>query len=389
MITLVTLEFVQIIYLIQDIAIILAIGGIILAIFNKIKQPPVIAYLIAGILLSPNTFPLQILKEKEFLFMISFIGIIFLMFTIGVEFPIARIRKYTGIIFITTLIEIFFTIIVLYFISKNIFGWNIYDSFFIALSLSISSTVIIGKVLYDYKLIKEEFALIMFGILIIEDIIAAIMITILENLFLIEFTFIDFASRLVMIALFIGLIILGGGYLIPKIIDKIGKENKEMLLAACSALVFGISYIGSLFNINPLTGAFLVGIAIAASKIRNFVNEIIMPIRDLFSIFFFISIGTFINIKIIPNFIYETLLLGGILIGIKFLSITYPLIAFKYKKRIAIKSGLGIAQPGEFSLIIAFLGINFGLINPFILYIVILVTIITSFITPFLIIFKK
>ncbi len=377
-------------FFIQDFAIIMIVAAIMLVITFKLKQPMVIGYLAAGMIIGPYTPPFSLIHDINTLNVFTELGIIMLLFVIGIEFPIAKLKSVGKITIITAVIESVGTMLMTTFIAQNL-GFSLSDSLFLGLAMSITSTVVTMKILEDLGIIRERSSVLILGILIIEDIIAVSMLAVLQSTLYTTASGDAIISQIsisiiIAISFILSILVLGSKFL-PNIIDKISKTNDyALLLIVILGLAFGLSFVAKILGLSVVIGAFLAGVIVAESKSATIAKVITIPLRDIFSALFFISIGALVDISLVPQFILPALILIGISFVSKFSIIFVIIMKSKFGINTAIKTGLGIAASrGEMSLVIAKGGQDVNAISGSILPILSVVTIITAFAAPYII----
>ena len=380
-------------FMVQDIAVIMIVAAIMLAITYKLKQPMVIGYIIAGMIIGPFTLPFSLVKSPETLNLFAELGIIMLLFVTGTEFPIAKLRSVGRISIATALAESLGTLVIVFFIAQYL-GFSFYDSLFLALALSVTSTVITIRILEDVGLIRDKSSTLILGILIVEDIIAITGLGILQSVAAAgssnsgsSISLLNIAITLGTVGGFIGGIIVIGSKFIPKLIDKAGRTNDyALLLITILGLAFGLSFLANRLGMSVVIGAFLAGVLVAESKSAAVARIITIPLRDMFAALFFISIGALMNISLLPLFIVPAIILILTSFSSKLLIVTGILTRARYDNITALRAGLGIsATKGELSLVVAKGGQDVGAISQSILPILGVITIVTTFIGPFII----
>ncbi|HXV46079.1 MAG TPA: cation:proton antiporter [Nitrososphaera sp.] len=373
---------------VQDIAIIMVVAAIMLAITYKLKQPMVIGYIIAGMIIGPYTPPFSFIQSFETLNLFAELGIIMLLFVTGTEFPIAKLRSVGRVSIFTALAESLGTLLIVFFIAQNL-GFSFNDSIFLALALSITSTVITIRILEDVGLIRDKSSTLILGMLIVEDIIAISALGVMQSFVASggSLSLLNIAITLGIVGGFIGGIIIVGSKAVPRVIDRAGKTNDyALLLITILALAFGLSFLANGLGMSVVIGAFLAGVLVAESKSAAVARIITIPLRDMFAALFFISIGALMNISLLPAFMVPAMILILTSFASKFLIVTGILVRFKYDNTTALRAGLGMAATkGELSLVIAKGGQDVGAITPLILPLLGVVTIATTFIGPFII----
>jgi CPA2 family monovalent cation:H+ antiporter-2 len=376
-------------FLIQDFAVIMIVAAIMLVITQRLKQPMVIGYLLAGMIIGPYTPPFSLIHNVNSLNTFAELGIIMLLFVIGTEFPIAKLRSVGRISLMVALPETIVTLLLVYFVAQTL-GFSFFDSLFLALAMSVTSTVITIRVLEEIGLIKDKSTVLILGISIVEDIIAITMLGIFQSIAAHEgnVSVVQVSISLGIVIAFIGSILFLGSRYIPAIIDKISKtQDYALILIVILGLAFGLSFAAKELGLSVATGAFLAGVLVAESKSANVARVITTPLRDMFAAIFFISIGALINISQVPLLIVPAMLLILTSFASKFLIITSILTASKrYDGTTAIRTGLGMASArGELSLIVAKAGQDVGAITPSVFPLLGIVTIVTAFMTSYII----
>ncbi|MFL6330722.1 MAG: cation:proton antiporter [Nitrososphaeraceae archaeon] len=392
--------------IVQDFAVIMIIAAVMLIITHKLRQPMVIGYIVAGMIIGPYTPPFSLISSIQTVNVLSELGIIMLLFVIGTEFPIAKLKSVSKISIIVALPESMGTLLIVFFISQTL-GFSFFDSMFLALAMSITSTVVTIRILEELDIIRDRSSTIILGVLIIEDIIAISALAVLQSVAVTttgnstnvdgfigdggqggEIPILKIAISLAIVGAFMGSILVLGSRFIPTILDIVGKTNDyELLLIVILGLAFGLSFAAKLLGLSVVIGAFLAGVLVAESKSAAVVRVLTIPLRDVFSAIFFISIGALMNISLIPSFIIPAMILILTSFASKFLIITGILII---KSRIdsttALRTGLGLsASKGEMSLIIAKGGQDVGAITSSVLPILGVVTIVTTLIAPYIV----
>jgi CPA2 family monovalent cation:H+ antiporter-2 len=384
-------------FFVQDFAIIMIVAAIVLLVTYKLKQPMVIGYILVGIIIGPHTPPFSYITDIETINAIAELGIIMLLFVIGTEFPIAKLRSVGKISAIVAVSETLGTLVISFFVAQTL-NFSYYDSLFIALAMSITSTVITIRVLQELDMVNDKSTTLLLGISIVEDILAITILGILQSVAIQdiggeggEVNILTIAVALVIVGLFIGGILIFGSRYITPLIDKIGNtHNFALFLLSILGLGFGLAVSAQLLGLSTATGAFLAGVLVAESKSASLARVITVPLRDLFAAVFFISIGMLMEISAIGSFVVPGLILIITSFVSKLFIVTGILIKAKYSNITALRTGLGMSMAkGELSLVIVKTGYDSGIITSFLLPLVGVVTMITTFITPYVIKFGK
>ncbi|HEU4481896.1 MAG TPA: cation:proton antiporter [Nitrososphaeraceae archaeon] len=381
---------------VQDFAIIMIVAAIVLLVTYKLKQPMVIGYILVGIIIGPHTPPFSYITDLETINAIAELGIIMLLFVIGTEFPIAKLRSVGQISAIVALSETLGTLIISFVVAQTL-NFSYYDSLFIALAMSITSTVITIRVFQELNMVNDQSTTLLLGISIVEDIVAITILGILQSVAIQdisgggEVNILTIAVSLVIVGLFIGGILIFGSRYITPLIDKIGKTNNfALFLLSILGIGFGLSVSAQLLGLSTATGAFLAGVLVAESKGASLARVITVPLRDLFAAVFFISVGMLMEISAIGFFIVPALILVITSFVSKLFIVTGILIKAKYSNITALRAGLGMSMAkGELSLVVVKTGYDSGIITSFLLPLVGVAAMITTFITPYVIKFGK
>jgi CPA2 family monovalent cation:H+ antiporter-2 len=379
------------------------LAAIVTLAFFKIRQPLIIGYLFAGMLIGPlsplwtSILPqngssgpaagIGILSDISALNLFADIGVILLLFVIGIEFPFAKIRSIGKVAVGAGTLGLFVTLGVV-FLAASALGLNFMDSLFIAAALSISSTAIIVKILQDSGKIKKESSILILGILIVEDVIAVILIASLESVALAGTVSIE---SVVLVAVVAGGLIVGtftiGRRVIPPLIDKVaGAQNREILLLSVLGVCFGYALLANVVGLSVAIGAFLAGVLVAESKSSEVSKILSSPIKDMFVAIFFVSVGALMDVTQLEDYIFIAIALIAVTIAMKFGGNLLGTTAFRMGKGKSLRSAFALSAPrGEFSIVIVKVGVDMGVVSAFLFPLIGLITIITAFISPFLI----
>ena len=389
---------------ITDLAFIMIIGAIITLAFFKIKQPLIIGYLFAGMLIGPLS-PLWswilpeggpptdvinsvgILSDISALNLFAEIGVILLLFVIGIEFPYAKIKSIGRVAIGVGTIGLFSTLGALFYTASAL-GLGFMDALFIAAALSISSTAIIVKILEDTGKIRKESSILILGILIVEDVIAVILISTLQSVALVGTISIESVVVVVLVAagLIIGTFTIGIR-VIPPLIDRVASaEHREILLLSVLGLCFGYALLANIVGLSVAIGAFLAGVLVADSKSAEVAKLLSSPIKDMFVAIFFISVGALMDVSQLENYMFIAIALIAVAIGMKFGGNMLGNLIFRQKRVKSLRSAFTLAAPrGEFSIVIIKTGVDIGAVSAFLFPLVGIISIITAFISPFLV----
>lgn len=389
---------------VTDLAFIMIIGAIVTLAFFKIKQPLIIGYLFAGMLIGPLS-PLWswilpdggpssnivggvgILSDIDALNLFAEIGVILLLFVIGIEFPYAKIKSIGRVAIGVGTIGLVSTLGVVFY-SATALGLNFMDALFISAALSISSTAIIVKIFEDMGRIKKESSILVLGILIVEDVIAVILISSLQSIALVGSVSIE--SVLVVVLVATGLIVgtfTVGIRIIPPLIDRVAAtEHREILLLSVLGVCFGYALLANIVGLSVAIGAFLAGVLVADSKSSEVAKILSSPIKDMFVAIFFISVGALMDVSQLGNYIYIAIALIAVATGMKFGGNMIGNFLFRQKRGKSLRSAFALAAPrGEFSIVIIKTGVDIGAVSAFLFPLIGVISIVTAFLSPFLV----
>jgi len=373
-------------FLIQDFAVVMIVAAIMVFVTHKLKQPMVIGYLLAGMVIGPFTPPFSLIHEVGTINILAEIGIIILLFVIGTEFPITKLRSVGRISMVVGIAESLGTLLVTFFVARTL-GFSQFDSMFLALAMSVTSTVVTVKILEELNMINDKSSVLIMGILIVEDVIVITLLGILQSLALTAaVSFIDVLLSVGIVLGFIAAILILGSRYLPPVIDKLARTTDySVFIIVILGLAFGLSFVAIELGLSPVIGAFLAGVLVAESNSAGIARVITIPLRDVFAALFFVSIGALVDVSKIPLFIIPALILIATSFIVKMMIIIPVLIRAGYDTTTAVRTGLGLSSArGEMSLIVGKGGQDVGAVSSYILPILGVVTIVTTFATPYI-----
>lgn len=371
--------------IITDLSMILLVAGITTILFKKINQPLVLGYIVAGFITGPNFNFFPTIADSTNINAWSEIGVIFLLFALGLEFSFYKLKSVGGTAGIATAVEIGGMLLVGY-AAGSLLGWNHMDSLFLGGMLAMSSTTIIIKAFDDLKMRAQRFTEVVFGILIVEDIAGIIMMVLLATL-AVATTNVSSLELLLSIGRLVFFLVLWfvlGMYLVPSFFKWAQRlMNDETLVIVAIGLCLGMVVLATHLGFSSALGAFIMGSLIAEAPNAEKIEHLIAPIKDLFGAVFFVSVGMLVNPALLleqalPIFV----LVVATIIG-KLIFSTLGVLASGKSLSTSIHCGFSLAQIGEFSFIIASLGMSLGVISSFLYPIIVAVSVITTFTTPF------
>lgn len=379
----------EVVSLVKDLAVILGVASIVILLFQKIRQPVVLGYLVAGIIISPKTTSYSLLEDLPSIQTLSTFGVIFLMFSLGLEFSFHKLKRVGFSASVTGFLEVALMSL-LGFGTGILLDWSFYDSIFLGAALSISSTTIIIKALEELNLKTKRFAELVFGILIVEDLLA---ILILVGLSTVVATHNFFSMTLfwafVKLILVVGGWFLTGYFLVPSLFRRIEDYiNEETLTVVSIALCLFLVSVADYFSYSAALGAFIMGSVLAETPLVHRIETLIKPIRDIFAAIFFVSIGMMIDPVLLISHGYLIFVICVITIIGKILTAGIGAFLTGQSPDSALRIGFSMAQIGEFSFIIAGLGMSLGVISHNVFPVIIGISAITTFTTPYFIRFS-
>lgn len=371
---------------IQDLATVMLVAGLTTVIFQRLRQPVVLGYIIAGVLVGPYTSAVIFIHDEGTIRTLSELGMILLLFALGLEFSLKKLKAVGGAALVAALCEIVLMVWLGYEIGR-FFGWSSMDAMFLGAMLSISSTTIIMKALDDLNLKRERFAQLIFGILIIEDVLAVVLMALLTGIAstgdLEAGPAMEAIGRL-MLFMVVSLVV--GLLLVPRVVDYIARVSRDdVLLVAVLGICFGFCLLVTEMGYSIALGAFLIGAIVGEADSVARVERIIGPVRDMFSAVFFVAIGMLIDPKLLMEYALPiTVVTIGVVLG-KVITCSFGTFVAGSGGRTSLRVGMGLAQIGEFSFVIASLGLSLKVTSGFLYPVAVAVSAITTFLTPYLI----
>ena len=372
--------------LVADLAVILIAAGIFTVISRALKQPPILGYIIAGFLVSPHLGLLPAISSVESVEQWSEIGIIFLLFALGLEFSFKKLLKVGSSALITAgtnCIGMFMVGLTV----GSVLGWSTMESLFLGGMMSMSSSSVIIKAFNDLGLKKKPYAPLVFGSLIVQDLIAVVLMVLLSTLAVSNrFSGSEMVWNLAKLAFFIILWFLVGIFVIPSLLKRARNYlNDEILLIISIGLCFGMVTLATAVGFSSALGAFVMGSILAETIEGEHIEHLVSGIKDLFGAIFFVSVGMMIDPAIIGEHWGTILIIALLAVGGIMTFITIGALLAGKSLDTAVHTGFSLAQLGEFGFILASLGVSLGVMRGFIYPVIIAVSVLTTFATPFMI----
>lgn len=371
---------------IQDLAVIMLLAGIVTVIFNRFRQPVVLGYIVAGVIIGPYTPPFALIHDEKTIGILAELGVVFLMFSLGLEFSLRKLARVGVTAFVAAITEIVLMLWLGYEIGR-FFGWKAMDSIFLGAMLAVSSTTIIVKALDELGMKRERFAQLIFGVLIVEDVLAIGMIALLSGIAIsgsVDAGEATFTLGKLLLFMVVSLVV--GILLVPRILAYVAKfKSDEMLLIVVLGLCFGFCLLVIQMGYSVALGAFLIGAIMAEARELHTIERLVAPLRDMFSAVFFVTIGLLLDPHVLVTYIWPILVITlAVVIG-KIVSCGLGAFLSGQDGRTSMRVGMGLSQIGEFSFIIASLGLSLKVTSDFLYPIAVAVSVITTLLTPYLI----
>jgi monovalent cation:H+ antiporter-2, CPA2 family len=370
----------------QDLAIVMIVAGLVTILCHRFKQPVVLGYILAGVIIGPHTPPFPLIKDDATIQTLSELGVIFLMFSLGLEFSLRKLRQVGATALIAATLEIVVMMAIGYGIGR-LFNWTSMDSLFLGAIISISSTTIIMKALDELGLRGEKFAGMVFGILIVEDIMGIVLIAMLSGIARTgTLQSWDAVLTVGQLAVFLVVSLVLGLIAVPRLVGFVAKfRSQEMLLVTVLGLCFGFCLLTVKLGFSLALGAFLIGAILAEAKQIGKIEDIMSPIRDMFSAVFFVSVGLLIDPTLLYTYAWPIAVITVAVVVGQVATIFMGTYLAGHDLRTSARVGMSMSQIGEFSFIIAALGLSLKVTSGFLYPIAVCVSAITTFITPYLI----
>ncbi len=372
--------------LITDLALILISAGVITLLFKWLKQPLVLGYIVAGLLAGPYIHIFPTVGDVANIAIWAEIGVIFLLFALGLEFSFKKLMNVGSTAFITAVTEVVTMLLAGFFVGQ-LLGWSVMNSVFLGGMLSMSSTTIIIKAFDDLGLRNQRFTTIVFGTLVVEDLIAILMMVLLSTMAVSrKFVGTELLMSIAKVLFFLILWFLIGIYLIPAFLKKVKKlMNNETLLVIALGLCLGMVVVATQTGFSAALGAFIMGSILAETIEAERIEHLIQPVKDFFGAVFFVSVGMLVNPAVLVRYAVPILVITLVTIVGKAIFSSLGVLLSGQSLQTSVRSGFSLAQIGEFAFIIAGLGVSLKVLDPYVYPIIVAVSVITTFTTPYFI----
>ena len=371
--------------LLKDLAVIMAVAGAVTLVFRRMRQPVILGYLIAGIIIGPYTLPFPPVTDAHTISMLVDVGLVLLLFVIGLEFSWDKIRQVGFSVLVIGIIEIT-TMICLGYGLGRLMGWSATDAIFLGAAMHISSSAIIVKILRDMGKLKLLSSRLIVGILVVEDFAAIAIVAVLSGVATTGVADIgDIGSLILRLGIFIVASLVFGALLVPRIINFTHRfRSKEALLITSLGLCFTMALFGKYLGLSVAAGAFIMGALIGDTEQSEAIIDTMTPIRDMFAALFFVAIGMLINIYQFRDFIIPAIVVCSVFVLGKIFSDTAATFISGHDGRTSLEVGMSMPQMGEFSLVITKVGVDRGVVTAPLYPVIAVATALTSLITPYI-----
>jgi CPA2 family monovalent cation:H+ antiporter-2 len=372
--------------LIQDLALILAIAGVTTLLFKKLKQPVVLGYILAGLLVGPNFSLLPSISDLEGVKVWADIGVIFLLFSLGLEFSFKKLIKIGGTAGVTGIFEIS-CMVALGYLTGKLLGWPQMDCIFLGGIIAISSTTIIIRAFDELGVKARKFAGVVLGVLVVEDLMAVLLMVLLSTLAVSrEFAGVEMLQSVLKLVFFLCLWFISGIFLIPGFL-KWGRKlmNDETMLVIALGLCLLMVVLATYAGFSAPLGAFIMGSILAETPQAEKIEHLVRPVKNLFGAIFFVSVGLLIEPELLMKYIGPVLIVSLVVILGKTVNVTLGALLSGQPLKQSLQAGMSLAQIGEFSFIIATLGLQLHVTSEYLYPIAVGVSVITTFTTPYMI----
>lgn len=373
-------------HLITDLALILAVAAVTTLLFKLIKQPVVLGYIIAGFLVGPHFSPVPTVADPEGIKVWSEIGVIFLLFSLGLEFSFKKLVKVGGSAFITAIVGIA-AMNAIGILTGYLLGWKFMDRLFLGAILSISSTTIIMRAFAELGVRTKKFASLVLGVLIVQDLLAILLLVMLSTFSVTrQFAGSELLIQVLKLLFFITLWFLGGIFFVPSFLKRANRLlNDETMLVVSIALCLLMVLLAVSVGFSAALGAFVMGSILAETVHSERIEHLVKSVKDLFAAVFFISVGMMIDPGVLAEYAVPIVIITLVIIIGMSVTFTVGAIVSGQSLKHSVQTGMSLAQIGEFSFIIASLGASLHVTSPFLYPIAVAASTFTTFTTPFMI----
>jgi CPA2 family monovalent cation:H+ antiporter-2 len=367
----------------RDFALIMIVSGAAVILLRKLRQPPVLGYLLAGVLISPSVLRFPTVTDTHTIGLLADVGLVLLLFGVGLQFGWNKVRQVGTAVLIIGAVEIVSMVSLGYGLGR-ILGWSRPDALLLGAALHASSSAIIVKMLKDLGRLDMVSSRVVVGILLVEDFAAVLIIALLSGIGTSAPVDLGDVGLLAMkLIVFAASVLVIGAFGVPRLLDFVWRlHSKETLLISCLALSFGLALISKELGLSVAAGAFLMGALVGDSRHSEEVLELVTPVRDVFAAIFFVAIGMLIDISRFREYLLPALVVAAVFVAGKIISNTVGAMISGYAARTSLAVGMAMPQMGEFSLAIAKIGLDQGIAVAPIYPVITVTTVLTSAVAP-------
>ena len=368
----------------RSFALVLCVAAVTTVVFQRLRQPVVLGYLLAGMVVGPHT-PIPVFADTHDTHTLAELGVILLMFSLGLEFSIGRLFRSGATSVIVGVIQSS-VMLWLGYVVAQLLGWTVMESLYAGAAMAISSTTIIVKA-FNEQGVRGRVTDIVFGVLIVEDIVAIFLIAVLTALSTgAELSATGLTMTAARLAAFLTVMLVGGVLLIPRAMRMVvGLRRPETTVVAAIGIAFGFAFLADYAGYSVALGAFVAGALIGESGVEKQVEELVQPVRDVFAAVFFVAVGMLINPALVAEHLGAVVALTAIVVVGKIVAVSLAVFLTGQGTRLAIQSGMSLAQIGEFSFIIAGVGVELNATRDYLYPVAVAVSAVTTLLTPWLI----
>ena len=369
---------------IQDLAIVMIVAAVVSMVFHRFNQPPVIGYILVGLIIGPHTPPFTFIHNESSIRTLADLGVIFLMFSLGLDFNFRKLRSVGATAVFTAIVDVVIMVWIGYSLGR-FFGWGRVESIFLGAIICDSSTTILAKVINDLGWGRRRFAELVFGMTIVEDLLAIVLIALLNGLGSGGVLSSAVLIRTGELGVFLVAVVTLGLLFVPRLLGILAKyHSDELLLITVLGLCFGVSLVAVKLEFSLAMGAFLMGAVTAEARAIDRIEKLVTPLRHMFSAIFFVTIGLMVQPALMLQYWAPILVITSILLVAKTVNCTTGAFLAGQSPGISFRAGLGMAQIGEFAYIIAAMGITMGLTDDFLYQVAVAVSFLTTLLNPYL-----
>ncbi|MCP5488753.1 MAG: cation:proton antiporter [Verrucomicrobia bacterium] len=371
---------------IQDLAVVMIVAGVVTVIFHRLRQPVILGYILAGFIIGPHTPPFPLVANTETIQTLADLGVVFLMFSLGLEFHLRKLQRVGMPAMLTAVFEVLCLLLIGHEIGA-LFGWTPMERIFLGCILAISSTAIIVTHLRESGLLKGDAGQFITGLLVMEDVAVILMMVLLPGLARTgELPTSEIALTMLQLILFLVGLIVVGLIVVPRLLKYVSRFNSdEMLLVTILALCFGTAMLAAKLEYSVALGAFIIGAIVAESRELGRVTRLMAPIRDLFMAVFFVAIGMMIKPSYLLDHLGPVLVITLLFVPGKMLACSLGAFLTGRDAKTSLVIGANMAQLGEFAFVLAALGQSLGSVGTFLYPVVAAVTVLSAVLRPHLI----